>query len=36
MTFTQFIFFKGLENVSVCRCACVHVCVWLRDPPSPA
>lgn len=22
----RFIFFKGLENVSVCRCVCVHMC----------
>lgn len=36
MTFTQFIFFKGLENVSVCRCVCVHMCARLRDPPSSA
>lgn len=32
----QFIFFKGLENVSVCRCVCVHMCVRLCDPPSSA
>lgn len=24
----RFIFFKGLENVSVCRCVCVHMAVW--------
>lgn len=28
----RFIFFKGLENVSVCRCICVHMCTWLCDP----
>lgn len=32
----QFIFFRGMENVSACRCVCVHMCVRRCDPPSSA